>query len=116
MRKWLAGIAGAIIAGLVLWWVTAWLAGGAGSQSSPESDFKFTVSPNAARRGGEVLLHLSEAKSVVVYYNGRTLPKKVSRNGKVLTVTIPGDAKSGFFELTWNGHSVRAPQEFIVLD
>lgn len=85
------------------------------SNTQPAQSLTFTFSPNPARRGEDVLLYLSESKPVTVYYNGRPLPKKVSPDGKVLTVTVPGDARNGFFELTWDGQSVRASQELIVL-
>jgi hypothetical protein len=116
MGKWLAGILAAIIAGLVVWWISGQIGDEGGSQPPSEPAFTFTVSPNAAKRGSEVLLHLSEARPVKVYYNGRILPKTTLGTSKVLRVTIPANAKSGFFELEWNGQSVRASQEFIVLD
>ncbi len=85
-----------------------------GPTPQPQS-FTFTFSSNPARRGEDILLYLSESKPVTVYYNGQPLPKKTSHDGKVLTVTVPADARNGFFELAWDGHSVRASQELIVL-
>jgi hypothetical protein len=117
MGKWLAGILGAIIAGLVVWWVTIQLGNEGGSKPPPEQAFTFTVSPNPAKRGQKVMLYLSDARpGAMVYYNGRPLPKVDLDYSKVFRVTIPANAKSGYFELKWNGQSVRASKKFIVLD
>lgn len=108
-RKWLkiaVGIAALVIVVLIVV-----------SLLIPRPGLTFTVNPERARRGEEVVLYLSEKRyDVMVLYNGRPLPKKTTHDGQVVTVTIPGNAESGFFELAWNGHSVQASKRFIVLE
>jgi hypothetical protein len=80
------------------------------------SPFAFTFSPNPAKRGAEVEIRPSIAlETATVYFNGRPLPKKVLSNGRVLVVTVPGDAESGYFELEWQGIRVRAADRLNVL-
>ncbi len=74
----------------------------------------FTFSPTSGPAGSDVELSLSAPIAVTVYYEGRVLPKVVTDGGRTLRVTIPGDASSGYFELRWNGQSVRASQQFTV--
>jgi hypothetical protein len=69
----------------------------------------FRVAPLRVYRGGEVTLFLTPPRRYVsVYYNGRLLPKRVLRNGAQLVVTIPADAKSGYFEIEYRGRRYRA--------
>jgi len=49
-----------------------------------------------------------------VFFDGRPLPKKVMQGGRQLVVTIPGDARSGYFELEHRGERYRAKQIFRV--
>jgi|GEM_PF-2638101 large repetitive protein len=81
----------------------------------PQPELSFTVAPTAARRGSEVTLNLTPARlGTAVYYNGRLLPKKVLNNGRTMIVTIPGDARSGYFEVEYKGRRYRSPGRFIV--
>jgi hypothetical protein len=80
----------------------------------PPPPLSFTFSPGSGPAGSDVELYLSAAEQVEVYYEGRVLPKRVSADGRTLTVTIPGNASSGYFELRWDGQSVRASQQFVV--
>lgn len=89
--------------------------GNASGGNGATDEFTFTFSPNPARRGEEVMIHMSEAKPVRVYYNGRALPKKTSHNERVITVTVPGDARNGYFELAWDGEHKVAERELIVV-
>jgi hypothetical protein len=80
-----------------------------------EPPLTFTFSPTSGNPGSDVELYLSRAvEGVTVYYNDRVLPKRVLDGGSRLRVTIPGDASSGYFELQWDGQSVRASQQFVV--
>jgi len=83
---------------------------------APES-LSFIVAPDRARRGQEVELILSRrVPNVTVFYDGRPLPKKVLDGGKVLVVTVPGDAISHrFFELEFMGRRFRAPKPLIII-
>ena len=75
----------------------------------PRPEVAFTFSPQTARRGNEVTLQLTPGRqSVTVFFNGRPLPKKVLAGGRTLVVTVPGDARSGYFELEYNGRRYRA--------
>jgi hypothetical protein len=92
-----------------------------GNTPPDPSRVSFNVVPNKAKRGQEVNLQMNTLiDNAAVYYNGRSLPKKVHwdwRAGKVITVTIPGDAvNGGYFELAWDAYRVRAPEPFTVID
>jgi hypothetical protein len=79
------------------------------------SPLTFTFSPTSGNPGSEVELYLSRpVEGVTVYFGGRVLPKRVLDGGSRLRVTIPGDASSDYFELQWDGQSVRASQQFTV--
>ncbi|MBU0491012.1 MAG: DUF11 domain-containing protein [Chloroflexi bacterium] len=86
------------------------------TQPPTATPLTFTFSPQSGPAGSDVKLYLSAAvQSVTVYYNGQALPKKVLDGGKTLEVTIPGDASgSGYFELQWDGQSVKAAEPFTV--
>lgn len=91
---------------------------GSKSQEPETSTFTFTVVPTTGRGGQEVTLYLSEPElRVMVYFNGKPLPKKSLNEGKTLIVTIPGGTKLGssYFELVKDGKSLGTRQEFIVL-
>ncbi len=78
----------------------------------------FRVSPSEASPGSEVSLYLSQAASVGgVYFNGRALPKKTSPDGKVITVTVPGDNQIGswYFELEHNGQMIQSQNRLEVI-
>jgi hypothetical protein len=69
-----------------------------------------TLSARRARRGSEVNIHLNPPRfPVVLYFNGRIIPKKVSGGNAVLTATIPANGDSGYFEIEWNNQRFRSP-------
>jgi hypothetical protein len=75
----------------------------------------FTVTPLKARRGGEVTLTLTPPRmGVSVLLDGRPLPHKVLGGGKRLVVTVPSDAKSGYFEVEYKGRRYKAPKKLRV--
>jgi hypothetical protein len=75
----------------------------------PRPEVEFSFAPTTARRGTEVSITLSEPREgVVVLFDGRPLPKKVLQGGRLLVVTVPGDAQSGYLELEHNGRRYRA--------
>jgi hypothetical protein len=77
----------------------------------PKPALEFTFAPKRIRRGSEVTLFLTPPRQgVMVYYNGRPLPKKVLAGGARIVVTIPSDARSGHFELEFKGRRYRAAQ------
>lgn len=81
----------------------------------PKPPVEFTFHPESARRGGEVTLFLTPPRpNVTVFYNGRPLPKKVLAGGQRIIITIPGDGRSGFFELEFNGKRYRAQKRLRV--
>jgi hypothetical protein len=77
---------------------------------APTPALSFTVAPATAKRGSEVTLTLTPAQQdVSVYLDGRLLPKRTLQGGRQIVVTVPGDAKSGFFEVEYNGERYRSP-------
>ncbi len=81
----------------------------------------FTFDPKSGPAGTEVKLNLSEPidTPVTVYYNGQQIlwvifTKTASPDGKTLTVTIPDGASSDYFELKWDGNSVKSSEKFNV--
>ncbi|MGD8813552.1 MAG: hypothetical protein PVI78_03665 [Anaerolineales bacterium] len=84
------------------------------STRTPPPALSFTFSPTSGPAGSDVELYLSSPVPVDVYYEGRVLPKVVLAGGSTLRVTIPGSASSGYFELRWDGQSVRATVQFTV--
>jgi len=81
----------------------------------PRPELEFTFAPTSGRRGSEVTLFLTPPRqSVMVFFDGRPLPKKTLQRGRQVVVTIPGDARSGHFELEHNGRRYRAKQIFRV--
>ncbi|MBU0490864.1 MAG: hypothetical protein KKB13_03350 [Chloroflexi bacterium] len=84
--------------------------------TQPAPPLTFTFSPQSGPAGSDVKLYLSApVQPVTVYYNGQVLPKRVLDGGQTLEVTIPGNASgSGYFELQWDGQSVKASEPFTV--
>ena len=81
----------------------------------PKPEVAFKVVPQSGRRGSEVTLLLTPPRQeVLVVFNDRPLPKKVLQGGARIVVTIPGDARTGFFELEYNGRRYRAEKPFKV--
>jgi hypothetical protein len=69
-----------------------------------------TLSTSTTSPGSEVSLYVNPARQpLIVYFNGRILPKKTDPSGTVLTVTIPADARSGSFEVEWSGQRFQSP-------
>lgn len=82
-------------------------------QPTPELAFDFR--PKSGRRGREVMLLVTPPRpNVIVFYNGRPLPKKTLEGGRKIIVTIPGDARSGHFELEYKGDRYKSAQPFRV--
>lgn len=82
---------------------------------APRPDFEFSVAPASARRGEEVTLTLTPPhQEAAVFFDGRPLPVKVLQGGKLLVVTIPGDARSAHFEVEIAGKRFRSRQIFKV--
>ncbi len=78
--------------------------------------FAFTFAPKEARWGQQVEIRVPPpAETVTVYLNGMPLPKKVSGDGRMVSVTIPTTAKSGYIELERDGVRVRAEEEIRIL-
>jgi hypothetical protein len=76
---------------------------------------EFEVSPAAGRRGAEVTITVKPAREeVTVFFDGRPLPKRVMQGGRIVVVTIPSDARSGYFELELDGKRYRAKKIFKV--
>jgi hypothetical protein len=52
-----------------------------------------------------------------VYFNGRSLPKKTSPDGKIITVAVPGDNEFGswYFELKYNGQMIQSQNRLEVI-
>jgi hypothetical protein len=68
------------------------------------------VTPRSAKRGHNVMLHLTPMRSpVAVYFNGRPLPKRIQGNS--IRITVPGDAPVGNarIEVEWQGQRFAAP-------
>jgi hypothetical protein len=60
-------------------------------------------------RGSEVKVYVTPARTpLIVRFNKRVLPFRMDASGKVLTVTIPDDATSGFFEVEWKRKRYRS--------
>ena len=75
----------------------------------PKPAIEFDFNPKTQRRGREVTLILTPPTlAVTVFFNGRPLPKRTLENGRRIVVTIPGDARSGHFELEYKGDRYRA--------
>ena len=74
--------------------------------------FTFTFAPREARWGQQVDIQVPfPAESVTVYLNGTPLPKKVSGDGRTVSVTIPTATKSGYIEIEHDGTRVRGEEQ-----
>ena len=74
--------------------------------------FTFTFSPRHARWGQLVEIPVPfPAEGATVYLNGIPLPKRMSQDGRTLTVTIPTASKSGYIEIEHGGTRVRAQEQ-----
>jgi hypothetical protein len=77
--------------------------------------FTFTFTPREARWGQKVDIQVPfPAELATVYLNGMPLPKKVSGDGRTVTVTIPTATKSGYIELERDGARVRAEEQILI--
>jgi len=78
--------------------------------------FNFSFNPKSGPTGTEVKLYLSEPKkNLSVYYNNSPLAKVTSADGKTLTVHIPANENSGYFELFWDNNRLKAKEPFTVM-
>ena len=89
--------------------------------SEPVQQISFTFDPKSGPEGTEVVLKLSEPidSPVEVYYNGKKIhwlvfTKTASADGKTLKEIIPAGESSGYFELKYDGKSVKAAEQFMV--
>ena len=74
-----------------------------------------TLRETRVRRGDEVRLYIEPGRAPVkLYLNGEWLPVTQDASRRVLTVTIPENAVSGFFEVRWRGRRYRSP--YVVVD
>jgi hypothetical protein len=81
----------------------------------PRPALTFRFAPTVARRGSEVTLFLDPPRQgVSVFYNGRPMPKRVFEGGKRIVVTVPADARSGYFELEYDSERFRAKKRLRV--
>jgi hypothetical protein len=81
----------------------------------PRPELEFSFAPMVGRRGSEVTLTLTPPRQgVMVFFDGRPLPKKVLAGGRRIVVTIPSDARTGYFELELRGRRFRAERVFRV--
>lgn len=83
--------------------------------SAPPPLMRFSFAPQKIKRGNEVTLSLDPASTdASVYFAGRPLPQRTLAGGKKLIVTIPSDAKSGYFEVEYKGRKYRAQKKLMV--
>jgi hypothetical protein len=77
--------------------------------ASRAPQFQVIVDPPAARPGDEVQLRVDPApgEPVMIYYNGRPMPKK-ELGGGLFVVTVPADAADGRFEIELDGRRYRS--------
>lgn len=60
------------------------------------------------KRGSELRLFLNMEVPVSVYFNGRLVTKKVNAaSRRILTVNVPTDVASGYWEVEYNGQRAR---------
>jgi hypothetical protein len=75
----------------------------------------FSFSPRKAKAGAKVTLTLSApVGGVEVYFAGDELTATSKQGGKVLVVTLPKDASSGYLELRVNGQAFKAAEQLEV--
>jgi hypothetical protein len=81
----------------------------------PKPELEFSFAPRAGQRGSEATLFISPPRqNVRVFYNDRPLPIKILQGGRQIVVTIPGDARSGYFSVEYNNRSYKAKRRFRV--
>jgi len=77
--------------------------------------FTFTFAPREAKWGQQVDIQVPfPGESVTVYLNGMPLPRKVSGDGRTVTVTIPTATKSGYIEIEHDGARVRGGEQILI--
>jgi hypothetical protein len=75
----------------------------------------FSFSPKKAKAGAKVTLTLSApVGGVEVFFDGDELTATSKQGGKVLVVTVPKDASSGYLELRVNGQTFKAAKQLEV--
>lgn len=81
----------------------------------PRPEIVFDFNPKRGPRGSEVTLTIDPPQQdVLILFDERPLPKKTLQAGRQVVVTIPGDARDGFFEVEYNGRRYRAKEAFKV--
>ncbi len=81
----------------------------------PKPEIEFDFAPKRGRRGSEVTLSINPPhQEVLIFFDGRPLPKKTLQGGRRVVVTIPSDARTGYFEVEYNDRRYKAPQVFKV--
>ncbi len=81
----------------------------------PKPELEFSFSPQKGRRGSEVTLTIDPPhQEIMIFFGERPLPKKTLQGGKRVVVTIPSDARTGHFEVDYNGRRYRAEKPFKV--
>ena len=78
----------------------------------------FTFNPMSGPEGTDVQLILSAPiiSSATVHFNGVVLPRQISTDGKIFTVTIPVGSSSGYFKIFYDGNSIQAAEQFTVTE
>ena len=82
----------------------------------PKPEIVFEFSPKQGRRGSEVTLTIDPPhQEIMVFFDGRPLPKKTLQGGRRVVVVIPSDApRSGYFEVEYNERRYKAEKPFRV--
>jgi len=82
----------------------------------PKPEIAFEFSPKKGRRGSEVTLTINPPhQDILVFFDGRPLPKKTLQAGRRVVVVIPSDApRSGYFEVEYNERRYKAEKPFKV--
>ena len=81
----------------------------------PKPEIAFEFSPKTGRRGSEVTLTIDPPhQEILVFFDGRPLPKKTLQGGRRVVVVIPSDARSGHFEVEYNERRYKADKPFKV--
>ena len=74
-----------------------------------QPELRVSLNKTTARRGENIEVHIDPwHPNVMVFFNGRPLPKRTETDH--LVITIPGNAGSGFVEVEWAGRRYRSPR------
>ena len=81
----------------------------------PKPEIAFEFSPQKGRRGSEVTLTIDPPhQEILVFFDGRPLPKKTLQGGRRVVVVIPSDARTGYFEVEYNDRRYKAERPYKV--